>query len=266
MHTSLPIISAAGLFDSRNKFTGTATQPRTVIDYELELFTCEGGISHWNGESHPIRKGCILLARPGDRRCSTLHFSALFVHFGVRDPMVRNLLSSLAGFHPPSAFAAQQEELQKICRVALSFEPGSDLQAGAMLVAFLCGLQKTYQQSAAGRQEAGCSAVSIGIEFMKQHYSEPLTVQQIAEHCCLSVSHFHKLFLRTAHATPNSYLTQLRLAAAKNELLTTSASVSEIAARCGFSSQAYFCDCFRKHFRVSPTRFRKAFSYPDEKP
>ena len=102
MHTGLPVISAAGIFDSRKYFQGSVTRQRRVVDYELELFLEDGGISHVGDSSYPIHKGCMLIAKPGDKRCSTLHFCALYVHFGVADPALQQLLHTMAGFYSPS--------------------------------------------------------------------------------------------------------------------------------------------------------------------
>ena len=107
------------------------------------------------------------------------------------------------------------------------------------------------------------SAISDAIEYMKQFYMEPLTVDQIAEHCCLSSSYFYKLFVDTVHTTPNQYLLSIRLSAAKTLLVTTALPISDIAVRCGFNSQAYFSDCFKRHVQMSPRQFRCSFGHPD---
>lgn len=263
MHTALPVISAAGVFESRDAFQGTVTRQRTVIDYELEIFTEDGGISHVNGVSHPISKGCMLIAKPGDKRYSTLHFSAVFVHFGTRDPALQQLIDDLAGFYPPAE--DRLGALQEICDAANALEPECDLLAGSLLSVFLCRLKKKRMEaSQRDGASAPYSAVSMSVEFMKRNYGRPLTVETVAQHCCISSSHLHKLFAQTVHTTPANYLTQLRLAAAKVLLRSTALSIGEVAARCGFNSQAYFSDSFRRHCGVSPKAFRSASRYPEE--
>ena len=60
------------------------------------------------------------------------------------------------------------------------------------------------------------------------------------------------------HAKLSSYIQQLRLDYAANLLIEQpDRSVIEIATECGFSSNTYFSDCFRQHFGMSPTDFRK---------
>ena len=266
MYTNLPVISAAGLFHSRDKFSdprrypeNSVTRLRTAVDYELELFTQDGGISHLNGSCYPIKKGSLLIVEPGDRRQSTLHFSALFLHFGAGDRAIQDLIHSVRGFHPDMDYPALSSDLNDICHTALSFEPGSDILAAARLLLFLCNIKKIcFMNLSSLTDSPGHSAVSKAIMFMKQNYREPLTVRQIADSCCLSTSYFHKLFLETAHTTPNEYLLKIRLAAARSLLLSTALPVSAVAEQCGFHSQAYFSDCFKRHFGITAKEFRNS--------
>jgi AraC-like DNA-binding protein len=60
------------------------------------------------------------------------------------------------------------------------------------------------------------------------------------------------------HAKLSSYIQQLRLDYAANLLIEQpDKSIIELANECGFSSNTYFSDCFRQHFGISPTDFRK---------
>ena len=149
MHTNLPIISSTGIFHSSDKFSdpvkypdGSVTRIRTVVDYELELYTEDGGQLHTNGVTHSIHKGDLMLAEPGDKRQSTLPFTTAFVHFGTSDPAVRDLLHSMAGYHPSVDFDALMPDLNDIFETSLQFEPDSALLASATLIAFLCRAKK----------------------------------------------------------------------------------------------------------------------------
>ena len=59
-----------GFFDSRIKFPkAIVTEPRTVIPYEIELYTeDQPGIGYINGTPVPLKKGTMICARPGDVR------------------------------------------------------------------------------------------------------------------------------------------------------------------------------------------------------
>ena len=273
MYTSLPIISGAGMFRSEEHFSnitsytkGTVSRIRTVVDYELELFVEDGGITHLNGQSYPIRKGSLLLAQPGDKRQSTLHFSALFIHFNTGDTMIRELLQTVHGFHKNQEYEKYETLILDICNLVLAFEPDSDLLVTSKLLSLLyhlkkdCLLHPTVRPGVDQR-----SAVSDAIEYMKQSFKEPLSVRNIAEHCGLSTSYFYRIFFKTTHTTPNDYLLSVRLAVARNLLITTTDSISEIAEKSGFNSPAYFSECFRRHFQISPRQFRETFCHSEER-
>ena len=154
--------------------------------------------------------------------------------------------------------------LTDICEMTLLFDGVSDIDASGKLISFLCELKKNilmYSSTAAG--DSSYSVVSKAIEYMQQHYADGVNVDDIAEHCCLSSSHFYRVFSDNTNTTPNAFLTRIRLSSAKSMLVSTTVPVSEIAAKCGFNSQAYFSDCFRKQFGITPREFRQSFVYPD---
>ena len=60
------------------------------------------------------------------------------------------------------------------------------------------------------------------------------------------------------HAKISNYVQQLRLEYAALEMTAhPSKSIVDIAAECGFSSSTYFTNCFRHHFGIRPTDFRR---------
>jgi transcriptional regulator GlxA family with amidase domain len=56
--------------------------------------------------------------------------------------------------------------------------------------------------------------------------------------------------------TPNDYLQRLRVTRARDLLVTTSQSVTDIAYATGFSSSQYFSNVFRKYAGTTPSTFR----------
>lgn len=176
MSVILPIISGAGLFHSQDRFTAisqyqenTVTKLRTVIDYELELFITDIGISHINGKSFPITKGALLLAQLGDKRQSTLHFSAHFLHFNTSDSRTRELLQSIHGFHSNVNYVKYEPLLIDICETALTFEPDSDILASSKLLSLLFTLKRDlFISSKTIPVTNHQSVVSQAIEYMKQ--------------------------------------------------------------------------------------------------
>lgn len=101
------------------------------------------------------------------------------------------------------------------------------------------------------------SRVDGALEYMKLHFKERGALSLAAKITGLSRRRFNDLFKRQHGQTPNGYITQLKVNAAKAYLLDNSLSVKKIAEMCGFEDHFYFCKVFKKITGVSPTAFRR---------
>ena len=57
--------------------------------------------------------------------------------------------------------------------------------------------------------------------------------------------------------TPHRYFSNLRIQHAKRLLMTTSATVEEVADMCGFDNASNFIRLFKQRTNMTPTAFRK---------
>ncbi len=94
-------------------------------------------------------------------------------------------------------------------------------------------------------------------EFLREHLQEPVRMTDLARQSGLSEYHFIRVFKSVIGHPPYEYLTLLRVAHAKQLLLSTSMSVSEIAAQTGYSDSRGLIDNFRHHTGKTPAGFRK---------
>jgi AraC-like DNA-binding protein len=83
------------------------------------------------------------------------------------------------------------------------------------------------------------------------------TVSRMAEHCDMCVTTFIRYSRQLTNVTPCQYLNHCRLSLAF-ELLRSdpTASVTQVALKCGFGSSQYFATQFRRRFGVPPNVFR----------
>lgn len=96
--------------------------------------------------------------------------------------------------------------------------------------------------------------------------AEPWSVRTLAAlHPC-SVPHLHRLCQQWLGCGPMAHLTRLRMEKAKQWLLYTDWSLSELAARVGYSDGANFANRFRRHTGVTPGEFRRSGRLPVCKP
>jgi AraC family transcriptional regulator len=72
-----------------------------------------------------------------------------------------------------------------------------------------------------------------------------------------SPAHFSRSFKLTFGETPHAYVMKRRLEKACHLMVTSSASLSEIVLRAGFSDQSHLCRLFRQAFGQSPASWRR---------
>jgi AraC-like DNA-binding protein len=96
-------------------------------------------------------------------------------------------------------------------------------------------------------------------KYINEHFTEDLTLEQMASLAGFSKYHFTRLFQKYAGTTFYKYLNQKRIAHAKNLLLDPSVSVTDAALRSGFTSISAFLRMFRLTNNCTPTEFRKMY-------
>lgn len=97
--------------------------------------------------------------------------------------------------------------------------------------------------------------------WVAEHYTEQLSLRDVAAHFGLSPSYVSRLFRRYEGISLGEYLTKRRVQVAC-ELLAGRAEtpVKEIAAYCGFRDQYYFSRVFKASTGYSPTEYRDSLS------
>lgn len=99
--------------------------------------------------------------------------------------------------------------------------------------------------------------IKPALDHILRHYTEDISIQELAERCAMSVYHFCRVFKAVTGDTAISYINQLRINKASALLSTSTLPVAEIAAVAGFSDVCYFSRCFKKQKGVSPAVFQR---------
>lgn len=97
-------------------------------------------------------------------------------------------------------------------------------------------------------------------QYIREHSSQALTLDEVANYCYLSKSHFCKIFKTETGMTFKAYLNQQRIESAKNLLKTSSLKNYEIAEIIGFDDPSYFHELFKKSVGMTPTEYRNSAS------
>lgn len=100
------------------------------------------------------------------------------------------------------------------------------------------------------------------VSFLYQHYSEKLTLDEIAASGNVSRSKCCRIFKHYLQQSPVDFLNAYRLKVSCHLLDTTDKSVTEIAFACGFHHLSYFSRLFYQKFGYTPREYRGRYSGP----
>lgn len=100
--------------------------------------------------------------------------------------------------------------------------------------------------------------VDHAVTYMQEHLHQPLRLRQVASQAGVSPATLGRLFDARLQTTPMRYLTQLRLAKARELLSNSHMPVKQIGFACGYRSQALFSRVFAGTHSCPPTEYRRS--------
>lgn len=109
-------------------------------------------------------------------------------------------------------------------------------------------------QIAAGGTNA---AIEQTIDHMVNHYSDNITLEELAKLAGLSPSHYSRLFKKYASCSPIHYLTQLRMDRAKELLILSDYRLKAVARSIGYEDELYFSRLFKKFVGMPPSQYAR---------
>jgi AraC-like DNA-binding protein len=104
--------------------------------------------------------------------------------------------------------------------------------------------------------EANQTSVERAIHHMKEHLAEPLDLDAIAQVAAVSKFHFVRVFDEVTGITPHYFLACLRMQQAKEILLSSDTSITDVCLAVGYNSLGSFSRTFSELVGVSPQEFR----------
>lgn len=100
--------------------------------------------------------------------------------------------------------------------------------------------------------------------YIRTHFKESVTLEDLAEYTDLSIGYISKLFKKNLGCGFKQFLIELRLLHAENLLTYSDESISNIAYFCGFTSASHFMNMFKKKYHTSPRNYRKIYKHRDK--
>ena len=94
------------------------------------------------------------------------------------------------------------------------------------------------------------------LQLIEAEYATPLRIEDAAEACGCSQSHFMRWFKKMTGQGFTAYLNDHRLNLAAELLRITDATVLDIAGRVGFDNLSYFNRLFKRRYGMTPREYR----------
>ncbi len=100
--------------------------------------------------------------------------------------------------------------------------------------------------------------VDTALEFIHSNYMEDITVEKIAKFLNLDRTYFSVIFKKQTGLSPKQYIVSHRMKIASSLLTKKHTEISVIANSVGYTDLYNFSKMFKRHFGVSPTKYRKS--------
>lgn len=144
---------------------------------------------------------------------------------------------------------------------AVAGQPLGTLYTEALSLTLLTYLRGRYAlQTTAKAQDAGALSPwqrDRLIQFVEENLSTDIGLPELAELAGYSPDHFSRLFKRCFGTPPYQYVLARRVERAKAMLKDRSRSIANIAAACGFATQAHLNSAFKQRTGVTPGVYRR---------
>lgn len=123
---------------------------------------------------------------------------------------------------------------------------------------FLLTLSENIRFISTSEEVADSGTVRKILEFLEDHYSQTITIDDLARTVHLSRAYTQSLFKAETKTTIMQHLTSIRINHARNLLIRyPERPVYTIASECGFKDASYFGYIFKKQTGITPAQFRK---------
>lgn len=179
--------------------------------------------------------------------------SVIIAAFELFDcPFEEELFPETLQLEPDNTYKAQFERLLNVWK---RNDAGRNFRAQAVFSTILA--QLADDRSRAYRSSAVFNRIRPALEHIDANLRAELSVGLLSGLCGVSDEYLRRLFRGCTGKNPLEYIRSRRLAAAKELLLSSDCTISEVAAECGFDDPRYFSRLFRREYGVSPISAKK---------
>ena len=101
------------------------------------------------------------------------------------------------------------------------------------------------------------NAVEDTLSYIREHYRENITLDDILKITSYSKSHFIRLFKKNIGMNLTDYINKYRIEKSCLDLIYTSKNITEIATENGFNTVQYFSKTFKNYMKCTPKQYQR---------
>ena len=256
-----------GLF-SQNAYL---EQAHHHIEYEI-FYIDKGSVEFGLEDSSVIvQAGDVIFMHPGTNHYvkklkeTEYHYYAMVFDssvLGQEGEPVRSILESIR----VSQFVKLPEEILEKLRLATESERqltfGHELAVKTVLFDILAHILATKQYVEISdnlRTEQGnrVNAIDVTLNYVREHYRENISLDDILKITSYSKSHFIRLFKKNVGMNLTDYINKYRIEKSCLDLIYTSKNITEIATENGFNTVQYFSKTFKAYMKCTPKQYQR---------
>ena len=218
---------------------------------------------------YSIEKGSIVLFNPGDSHACVQSDDGTFDYrgFNIAKEVMLDLAEEVSGKRQLPGFSENiiydDEAAFYLRRLHEMVMKGNDDFGKEETLLFLISLLiQNYGQPFENCIPECSGEIEKACEYMEQHFTERIYLDQICRYAGLSKSTLLRAFTKSKGVTPYRYLETIRINEAKR-LLAEEVPPVEVAIRTGFSDQSHFTNYFNQFIGLAPGIYREIFSEKD---
>jgi AraC-like DNA-binding protein len=210
-----------------------------------------------NGNSYSLQAGDLLCLPEGCVRSGVTYPNSLMRCFSVDFSMSDYSGEAVALPFPIVSHISCQNDIismfHNLVNTWIEKQPGYVIKTQGL---FLLILYRFFELIVFNSDsEEGDYRVKKAIRYIAKHYSERLSVKDIAGMVGLNAVYFGALFKQSTGLSINRYVIQTRIKNAENLLISGEYHVEEVAAHCGFSDVAHFYKLFKELMGFPPSHY-----------
>ncbi|MEC5147150.1 AraC family transcriptional regulator [Chitinophaga sp. 212800010-3] len=227
---------------------------RNDLDAYNGLFlVCKPGYEHQVAHVHDMPDQCTIFSFPAES-IAQLEEQAAGINWFLKNPDLQSILikatPDMEFLHHRIFALLQQSRFPRLWAEQLMME---------LFVLVVSGgaERKPLPLLSMKQKKNYLPVISAVKDFISDHLSDDISLQQLADHGYMSPFHFNRLFKQITGFGPYGYLVQVRLKQADLQLRHTSQPVTGIAFDTGFNSLEHFSAAYKKQYGKSPSQVRR---------